>query len=100
MRAPTAAELLNVWENGLRQIPVDRALGLLEAVYPEQSAETLSELSIGERDARLLQVRQVLFGPLITNTTRCPRCSERLEWESEVTELCVNNGKTSATNYA
>jgi hypothetical protein len=86
-----------VWENGLRQGPIDRALGLLEAVYPEQSAETLAELSIGERDARLLQVRRVLFGPRITSTTRCPRCSERLEWESEVAELCVNEGIASTT---
>jgi hypothetical protein len=97
MRAPTAAELLNVWENGLRQGPIGRALGLLEAVYPEQSAEILAELSIGERDARLLQVREVLFGPSITSTTLCPRCSERLEWKSEVAELCVHEGKTSAT---
>ena len=97
MRLPTAAELLNAWENGLHQGPIDRALGLLEAVYPEQSAEAHAELSIGERDARLLQVRQVLFGPRITSTTLCPRCSERLEWESEVAELCVNEGRTSIT---
>lgn len=97
MRTPTAAELLNVWENGLRQDAIDRALGLLEAVYPEQSVDALAELSIGERDARLLQVRQVLFGPRITSTTQCPRCSERLEWESEVAELCVDEGKTSTT---
>jgi len=89
MRAPTAAELLNVWENGLRQGRIDCALGLLEAVYPDQSVEILTELSIGERDARLLQVRQVLFGPRITSTTPCPRCSERLEWESEVADLLI-----------
>ena len=95
MHAPTAAELLSVWENGLRQGPIDHALGLLEAVYPEQSAEALAELSIGERDAHLLRVREVLFGPRITSTTQCPRCSERLEWESEVAELCVKEGRIS-----
>lgn len=99
MRAPTAAELLNVWENGLRQGPIDRALGLLEAVYPEQSAEALAELSIGDRDSRLLQVRQVLFGPRLTSTTRCPRCSERLEWESEVAEFRVQEGIASTTEF-
>jgi len=97
MHAPTAAELMNVWESGLRQGAIDRALGLLEAVHSEQSGETLAELSIGERDARLLQLRQALFGPRITNTTRCPRCSERLEWESEVAELHVKDGKTSTS---
>jgi len=94
MRAPTAAELLNVWENGLRQGPIDRALGLLEAVCPEQSAEALAELSIGARDAHLLRVREILFGPRITSTTHCPHCSERLEWGSDVAELRINDGKT------
>lgn len=98
MRALSVAELLGVWENGLRQGPMDHALGLLEAVYPEQSAESLAELRIGERDARLLQVRQVLFGPRITSTALCPRCSERLEWESDVAELCVDEGRTSTTD--
>ncbi|MGH8611951.1 MAG: phage baseplate protein [Gammaproteobacteria bacterium] len=97
MHVPTAAELLNAWENGLRQGPIDRALGLLEAVYPDLSAETVAELCIGERDSRLLRVREVLFGPRITSTTQCPRCSERLEWESEVAELCINEGKTSTS---
>jgi hypothetical protein len=94
MRTPTTAELLEVWENGLRQRPIDRAIGLLEAVYPERSAETLAALSIGERDARLLRVRELFFGPSITSTARCPRCAERLEWESDVAELCVHDGKT------
>lgn len=97
MHAPTAAELLKLWEIGLRQGAIDRALGLLEAVYPEQSAETLAELSIGDRDARLLQVRQLLFGPRLTSTMLCPSCSERLEWESDVAELWVNEGKTPTT---
>lgn len=93
MYGPAAAELLEVWENGLRQRPIDRALGLLELVYPEQSAEALAELSIGERDARLLRVRELFFGPNIACTTRCPQCAERLEWESDVAELYVHEGK-------
>lgn len=82
--------MLEVWENGLRQDPVCRALGLLKVVYPERSAESLGELSIGERDARLFEARQLLFGPRITSTAPCPRCSERLEWESEVADLCAD----------
>ncbi|MBZ0170220.1 hypothetical protein MELA_00257 [Candidatus Methylomirabilis lanthanidiphila] len=94
MRTPTAAELLNVWEHGLRQRPIDRALGLLRAVYPEQSTEILADLSIGERDARLLRVRELFFGPGITCTTCCPRCSERLEWESDTADLFIHDGTT------
>lgn len=97
MRAPSASELLALWERGLGQDPIHRALGLLGAVYPEQSPEALAELSIGKRDARLLQVRQVLFGPRITSTTRCPRCSERLEWKADIAELCIHDEKTLTT---
>ena len=97
MRVLSASELLAIWEHGLGQRPAERALVLLEAAYRKQSADAIAELSIGERDSRLLQVRQVLFGPRITSTTLCPRCSERLEWESDVAELCVNEGKTSTT---
>lgn len=97
MRVLSASELLAIWEHGLGQWSAERALGLLIAVDQEQSTEAIAELSIGERDSRLLQVRQVLFGPRITSTTLCTRCSERLEWESDVAELCVNEGKTSTT---
>lgn len=96
MHAPTAAELLSLWENGLRQGPIDRALSVLEAAYPEQSADTLAGLSIGERDARLFRVREICFGPRIICTMLCPRCAERLEWESKVAELCVHEGKISS----
>jgi hypothetical protein len=90
MRAPSTADLLNMWEKGLHQGSVSRALTLLEALYPEGEPEALAQLSIGERDARLFQLRQVLFGPRMTSTTRCPRCSERLEWESDVADLLVH----------
>jgi hypothetical protein len=95
MRPPSAAALLDVWERGLKQGAINRALTLLQAVYPESSAGELAELSIGERDSRLLQVRQMLFGARLTNTTRCPRCSEQLEWESEVADLCVTDRVTT-----
>lgn len=94
MRAPTTAELLQVWENGLRQTPIDRALGLLAAVYPEQPDETLAKLSIGERDVRLLRIRELFFGSNIDCTTRCPRCDERLEWESDAAELYIHDPKS------
>lgn len=94
MRAPTTTALLQVWENGLRQTPIDRALGLLAAVYPEQPAKSLAELRIGERDARLLRIRELFFGPNMACTTRCPRCDERLEWEADVAELCIHDPKS------
>mgnify|MGYP001358306310 CR=1 FL=1 len=91
MRCPTAAALLDVWESGLAKTSVDRLLVLLAAAHPEEPAKALAELSIGERDGRLLRMREALFGSRLPNTTRCPACSERLEWESDVADLFVRS---------
>lgn len=87
MRIPTAEELLNIWEYGLQQGPIQRALRLLGACSGETSIDPLAKLSIGSRDARLFQVRELLFGSRINSVTICPACSDRLEWESEVADL-------------
>jgi len=79
MRALTASELLNVWERGGARAPVDRALDLLTLACPESSREQLAQLPIGERDARLLALRETLFGARLTAVTACPNCRDNLE---------------------
>jgi len=44
-------------------------------------------LSIGERDARLLQLREWLFGYHLMNMTNCPKCKEPVEWETNTKDL-------------
>src|SRR5215468_5151632 len=79
MRALSAAELLATWERGATQRPIQRALELLAAACPEASAEALARLSSGQRDARVLTLRQWIFGPQLDSVVVCPRCSERLD---------------------
>jgi hypothetical protein len=87
MRALTATELLEVWERGSSQSPPRRMLGLLAAAYPEVSREQLAELPIGERDRRLLQLREWLFGSKLATVTSCPRCGEQLESSLDVSDM-------------
>jgi hypothetical protein len=87
MRALSALELLGIWERGLTQAPVERALELLGAVYPENSKDSLAGLSVGQRDARLLRLRESLFGSRLAGFTGCPRCGGRLELVLEVADL-------------
>jgi hypothetical protein len=54
-------------------------LSLLHAAFPETSADALAQLSIGQRDALLLSLREWLFGPQLTGLATCPNCGERLE---------------------
>jgi hypothetical protein len=86
MRSLSATELLNVWERGLTQSPVQRALSLLAAGC-NAPADTLTQLSIGQRDACLLTLREWAFGPQIVGVASCPGCGECLEMTFDVSEI-------------
>jgi hypothetical protein len=83
----SAAELLAVWEMGATQHPVQRALTLLVAAWPELPVTVFAQLSIGQRDACLLTVRERLFGPRLTGVARCAQCGERVELTFDVTDI-------------
>jgi len=87
MRAPSAAELLDIWEDGLARTPARRALALLAAMSPGVSRESLAALSVGERDAELLRLREALLGPRMAAIAACPECRERLELTLDVGEF-------------
>src|SRR5438874_7789021 len=79
MRALSATELLSVWESGSSQVPLQRALSILAAASPEASSDSLARLTIGQRDARLLALREMTFGSELTGVTDCPECGEKIE---------------------
>jgi hypothetical protein len=96
MRPLSAAELMYHWETGLQQSLLDRSLGLLAtacAADPEQ----IAALSIGERDARLLQLREWIFGSRLLNMAYCPHCAEQVEWETSVQQLRLQPSLQSDT---
>jgi hypothetical protein len=87
MRALTAAEVLDAWERGGPQSPAQRALTLLGLAVEEAPLRELSQLSAGERDAKLLALRERIFGAEIAGLTNCPACAEQLEFEIESAAL-------------
>jgi hypothetical protein len=89
MRSVSASELLGVWEQGLAQRPVQRALTLLTTACPETSPEELAKLSIGQRDARLLALREWTFGHQLISLATCPSCGQRLELTFNVADIQV-----------
>ena len=82
-----ASQLLNIWERAALLPPVERPLTLLEATRPEARRDDLAALSIGERDARLLNLREEIFGSIFEIFASCPRCSERFEFSVEAVDL-------------
>lgn len=89
-RVPSAAELLDHWEYGLQQPLALRMVGLLAAACPEAAAGDIAALPIGRRDARLLELRERLFGPTLTMVASCPGCGERLQSVFAVSDLRSN----------
>lgn len=83
----SAAMLLDIWERGWGQPPVQQALLLLTAIEPAASLEQIATLSIGQRDARLLHLREHLFGSAIAGVTKCPHCKERVELNFSVADI-------------
>jgi len=92
----SAAELLRLWEHGQRESPVERALSMLASACPETPREALAELSIGQRDACLLDLRERLFGPELSSLADCPGCGEHLEMNFRVSDLRAPSNLESA----
>lgn len=89
-----AEQLLNVWEQGLNQPLLQRALMLLVAAFPDRSPDGFATLSIGERDLLLMQLRERLFGQQLSNTAVCPQCNERTEWQSRIADFVIDTERS------
>jgi len=87
MHALSPSQLLDAWEKGLDQASVDRAMTLLCAACPGALRDESAKLSIGQRDALLLQLREWTFGPGLTCLVVCPNCGESLELSLRTDDL-------------
>ncbi|MGB8340820.1 MAG: hypothetical protein WCE51_04455 [Chthoniobacterales bacterium] len=95
MQRLSAEKILAVWEAGRPQHALDRALTVLAAASPGASRAALADLSIGERDALLLQLRALSFGPHAEGFAECPRCAERVEFPLDTSTISPE-GRASA----
>lgn len=80
MRGLSGPKLLEVWERGVGQPEVERALTLLAVACPERPPEELSSLALGKRDVLLLGLHETTFGPALNIYAECPHCAEPLEF--------------------
>lgn len=82
-------DLLTFWEVGLTKPLIERSLLLVSLSHTAHDLSQIAAMPIGERDAHLLELREELFGPVLNNTTNCPQCKQKMEWEMTVDELKV-----------
>ena len=87
MRALTGREILHIWEYGQEQHPLDRAITMLSAAFPEAARDELVLLTIGQRDNCLLAVREQTFGAELSSLVSCPACQEQIEFMLNTSEM-------------
>lgn len=90
------SQLLCAWERGAGQSNPARALLLLGACLNEGDDAQLSSMTIGARDARLLDLRERLFGPHVRCLAPCAACDDTLELNFRIGDVRAAH----ATNHA
>jgi hypothetical protein len=87
MHPLSAEQIVQLWELGQGQHPLDRALTCLAFALPDHSLDALATLSIGQRDAYLLMLRELTFGPQMDSQATCPQCQTPLEFSLNTQEI-------------
>jgi len=93
METISTAEVVRIWEQGAALPPVSRALSMLKSAGMSQPGESLSVLSIGARDGRLLRLREVLFGRMLNSVTECSHCGTAIEFSLDTKQLHQPEGR-------
>ena len=97
MYRPSEIDLLTAWEWG-HAAPEHASvpLFLLSAMCPDDPVEALSQLSVGQRDAYLLQLREHLFGATVAGISECISCGEVLEVSLDLETLKLHAAETES----
>jgi hypothetical protein len=96
MPSPTASELLAAWERGVWATASERGLLLVRLARPELGDSECDALTVGQRDAALLDLRERVFGTAIDGVAACSECGELLDLTTSVDELRLDTQATPA----
>lgn len=84
MQALSVEHILRAWEHGRNRHAVDKAQLLLSLACPALSPAELSNLTVGQRNILLLDLRQKTLGPLADCFATCPQCGAQLEFTIDI----------------
>ncbi len=83
------ASLLQLWDDGALASPGERGLFLLRLAAPALSEEARGELTVGQRDAALLDLHERLFGGVAGAVGDCTACGEPIEFDVTLRDIRV-----------
>lgn len=90
MNSLNTTQLFEVWENAMDKPPLYGSL-LLLAYACDERMPVIEKMSIGERDARLLMLREWMFGKRMFHLSHCPHCGEKIEWETDTSSMRIQD---------
>jgi hypothetical protein len=86
--APSAGAIVEIWEQGLYQQPIDRALTIL-SVLTGRPRQELAAMTLERRDSLLLERRAQLFGGSFSGSSACGGCGCDVEVSVTADELDI-----------
>jgi hypothetical protein len=89
MNPLSSFDLLQIWERGAGRTPIEQALTILKAGFPEATGDLLAKLHVGKRDLCLLHLRVSTFGPRMNGLAECPACHQRVELDFNIYEMPI-----------
>ena len=87
MRPLSDCDILEIWERAQTQHPIDRALTLLKRGFPGATWEELVNLTVGQRNRRLLVLREGTLGSRLMGFSECPACGVALDFMLRTEDL-------------
>lgn len=93
MQAPGPQRMLELWEQGIRRHPIDRALLLMTLAEPGLAPDQLADLPLSSRNASLMALGLAWFGNPIPVWCDCPACGGRMELTIDAGQLPEQPGE-------
>lgn len=90
MRRLSSQRAIEAWERGQGAGTQELPLALLAVALPEEERARLERLTIGQRDALLMRLRDDTFGRRITGFAQCPQCGAKLQFTLDLASYDVD----------
>jgi hypothetical protein len=87
MHSLSGERILTAWERGQASREPWRALALLAVAMPEREMTELAALPLAERNATLLRLHAMTFGPMVEGFAVCAECGEQLEFAMDAEDM-------------
>lgn len=81
MRLLTATDAIRIWESSHGQPPAEKIISVLAAASPDESRDDLAQLTLGQANRRVLELREQIFGSHLNASSTCANCGTRFEFD-------------------